>query len=114
MLAEETLTWGFSGIPPDIAPIPPDQATQLLDNLNPEENVSVHEKRRAVEETLSWQTALAPYLEAVAQARAHELEETNRRLREQISRLPVRVEPHLPPDLLGMLVVLPSSQGVTS
>ncbi len=114
VLAEETLTWGFSGIPPDIAPIPPDQATQLLDNLNPEENVSVHEKRRAVEETLSWQTALAPYLEAVAQARAHELEETNRRLREQISRLPVRVEPHLPPDLLGMLVVLPSSQGVTS
>ena len=113
VLAEETLTWGFTGLPPDLVPLAPDAAAKLLDSLRPEENVAAEEKQRVLEETLSWQSALEPRLAEVAQARAEELEAVNRRLREQIAGLPVRVEPHLPPDLLGVLVALPRPQGVT-
>jgi superfamily II DNA or RNA helicase len=112
VLAEETLTWGFAGLPPDLAPLDPDGAAKLLDALKPEENVSAEEKRRVLDETLGWQDALAPHLAAAARRRAEELEEMNQRLREQVTGLPVRVEPHLPPDLLGILVVLPRPQGV--
>lgn len=112
VLAEETLTWGFSGLPPDLVPLDPDAAAVLLDALKPEENVGADEKQRLLDETLGWQGALAPRLKAVAQRRAGELESMNRRLREQVSGLPVRVEPHLPPDLLGVLIVLPRPRGV--
>ncbi|MCX7751116.1 MAG: SWF/SNF helicase family protein, partial [Candidatus Bipolaricaulota bacterium] len=112
VLAEETLAWGISGVPPDINPLGPDAAAKLLDLLTPEENVPLEEKERVLKEALSWWEFLAPHLDQLAQARAAELEETNRRLRGLLPGLPVRVEPHLPPDLLGVLVVLPRPAGV--
>ena len=62
--------------------------------------------------TAAFLAAMALQFMVGTAARAQELEAMNRRLREQVSGLPVRVEPHLPPDLLGVLVVLPRPQGV--
>lgn len=112
VLAEETLVWGFAGIPPGIEAISPDQAAELLDELRASANVAPEEKRRLLEETLGWEEQLQAPLAALARTRAQELEAMNRRLREHVSGLPVRVEPHLPPDLLGVLVVQPVPQGV--
>jgi hypothetical protein len=112
ILAEETLTWGFEGLMPHITPLSVEQAKTLLDNAQAHANVPVAEKREVLEETLSWWEGLQKHLQLVLSDRAKRLEDSHKRIRQLLHQPRVRIEPQSPPDLLGVLVLLPVPEGV--
>ena len=111
--AEETLTYGFQGLPPDTQSLEPDKARSLLDEAQPAPpNVPLNEKREVLRETLSWWDELQGNLRNLLKERAQHLQESHRRLRRITRERSVRIEPQTPPDLLGVLVLLPVPKGV--
>jgi hypothetical protein len=111
-LAEETLTWGFTGWPPDIEPLAPADAQALLDGATAAANVPLVEKQEILEETLGWWEALQPQLETLLEARGQELEASHYRLRQIVEQRKMLVKPQMPPDLLGVVVLLPVPGGI--
>lgn len=111
-LAEETLVWGFQGSPPSLCPLSPDDARRLMDEARAVANVPQGERQEVVREALSWWPQLQPALEALLQQRARELELAHERIRQASGRAKPRLEPQTPPDLLGLLVLLPVPAGV--
>jgi hypothetical protein len=111
-LAEETLPWGFEGLPPDIQPFALHDARQLLDNAQPSANVSIIEKREVLTESLGWWDALQAHLQTLLKERARELQESHQRVRRLLRRERARIEPQMSPDLLGVVVLLPVPKGV--
>jgi len=112
LLAEEVLVTGFEGFVDRW--LPQDQALELL-NAEPSANLPVPEKQELVglmlEEVrhLIEATPDANPLWEILKKRAQELETAHRQIRQSISR-PVRdlrIEPHWPPDVLGLLVLQP-------
>jgi superfamily II DNA or RNA helicase len=86
------------------------ESLRLLTEAQPDANVPMEDKRKAIEAALAdWpviETALQPRIKA----RAAELEQSHKRIRQAVS-LRVReltVKPQLPPDLLGILVLQPN------
>lgn len=112
-LAEETLTWGFTGWPPEIQRITPRVAQGLLDGAQPVGNLSLAQKQEVLEETLDWWETLQPELEALLEARAQKLEASHYRVRQVIEERKILVRPQMPPDLLGVVVFLPVPKGVS-
>lgn len=112
-LAEETIVWGFRGYAPDVEVLAAGEASRLLDEADSIANVPPAEKREVLEEILaSWDELQAP-LQRLLQIRATELEESYGRLRELVGGRQVRFEPQMPPDLLGLLVLLPVPGGMS-
>lgn len=106
-LAEETLTWGFTGWTPDISPLAPEAAQQLLDEVRAAGNVEPAEKREWIEEMLAEWPAVQAHLTQLATGRADELAAAHARLRRITRRARLSVQPQLPADLLGLLILLP-------
>ncbi|MFH1927291.1 MAG: helicase-related protein [Chloroflexota bacterium] len=113
-LAEETLAWGFSGAPPDIVPLSLEDAASLLDAASPAANVSAAEKREVLSTVISWWDALQPELANLMGERAKRLAEAHHRVGRLLKEGAMRIEPQMPPDLLGVLVMLPVPKGVAS
>ncbi|HFQ93677.1 MAG TPA: helicase [Anaerolineae bacterium] len=111
-LAEETVTWGFTGRPPDITPLPLAEALALLDGAAPSGNVPAAEKREILVETLAWWEQLQLPLQELLAQRAAALQESHGRVRRILQRGRIRVEPQMPPDLLGIVVLLPAPKGI--
>lgn len=118
-LAEETLVWGHHGLAPDLDPLSPEDAARLLDEAAPAANVSAAQKRETLTEALRTWPELTTHLDALLDRRAAELAESHRRLGAG-DEGDVRIEPRRPPDLLGLVVLLPvpgslrAGQGVRS
>lgn len=119
-LAEETLVWGFQGVPPDPEPLPPGRADLLLREAQAI-TTPPHDQQRdalalAVEQwrTLSDPAAPAEALRQLLKARADELQENHRRIRRLIRQSQVRIAPQFPPDLLGAVVLLPQPPGAVT
>jgi superfamily II DNA or RNA helicase len=110
-LAEETLAWGYRGLPPDIEAFTLDEARRLVDEATSAANLSAQEKSEVVDETLDAWEALQPQLDAVLDERAARLTESHRRIRSLTRAGQVRIEPQRPPDLLGVLVLVPVPKG---
>ncbi len=110
-LAEEVVTWGFSGWPGAIAPLSLDAAQALLDAARPTGNVSTGEKQEVLGETLAWWPLLQPQWERLLAQRAADLQGSHGRVRRILRHGRLRVEPQLPPDLLGVVVLLPVPKG---
>jgi superfamily II DNA or RNA helicase len=106
-LAEETLTWGARGVLPDLAWLSLAEAQSLLDGARPAANVPAGEKRAVLAETLGWWPRFQSEAARLHAERASHLQESHRRVRRLIRDAAVRVEPQSPPDLLGVLVLLP-------
>lgn len=106
-LAEETLTWGFEGLLPQITPLSPETAQKLLDQAQPSANVPLNEKKEVLIETVAWWDRLQPMLEQVMHDRAQRLQEAHYRVRALLKQRQVRIEPQMPPDWLGVVVLLP-------
>ena len=123
LLAEEALVvgWRGSGNAPDHW-LADDEALRLLAETMPDANIPAAEKRELVQWALremgEWQGAPDAWGEAHAfqrlmreriEQRAAHLAESHKRVRQAVS-LHVRgleVQPHLPPDLLGVVVLQP-------
>ncbi|MBN2359044.1 MAG: helicase [Deltaproteobacteria bacterium] len=111
-LAEETLTWGFSGSPPHVTGMSSEEAQALLDSATPVANVPPAEREKVLVEALEWWPALESELEQVVACRAGALAESHERIRRMLRHSRVRIEPQMPPDLLGIVVLLPVPGGV--
>ena len=89
-------------------------ALRLLSEAKPDANVTPSERREVLEEVLEWWDELQPDLEEIIDRRAEKLRDTHRRVRAsaKLIRRGMNVRPHLPPDLLGVLVLLPIPRGI--
>ncbi len=95
----------------------PDSPFPTLDSLlplltaKPTANLSPQERIEWVQDALSEWNTIQPLLTQVIQARAQELTETHKRLRETVhlKRGGLKIEPQLPPDLISLLVLVPQT-----
>lgn len=112
-LAEETLVWGYRGLLPDIEPLALDEAGKLMDEASSTANLSPQEKTEVVAEALDAWEPMQPQIQAVLDDRAQRLTDSHRRIRSLTRAGRVRIEPQKPPDLLGVLVLVPVPKGAT-
>lgn len=112
LLSEEVLVSAFAGLTSDGPNWLDDaEALRLLAEAKPDANVPMDEKRRLIETALSAWPTIEPALQPRIRARAAELEQAHKRIRQSVS-LRVRelaVQPQLPPDLLGILMLQPEA-----
>lgn len=106
-LAEETLAWGFEGIASSFTPLPLDRAKELLGEAAPSANVPETEKREVLTETLATWSELQTLLKPALDERTQQVAQAHQRARQLLGQRRLRIEPQAPPDLLGMLVLLP-------
>jgi len=105
MLSEEVRVVGFAGQEALIT----ESALKLLVEAQPDANVSTDEKRERVGTALSLYASKSDDLRLALKERAEELERSHKRIRQAVD-LRIRdlkVAPQDPPDLLGLLVLVP-------
>jgi hypothetical protein len=108
LLAEDCQLLAFTGAPANAQWLPPDQAEALLD-AQPAANITPQQAsdfiRRVVD---GFEHLRAPLNEAAVQ-RGQELLDAHQRVRAatRVKRVRYDVRPHLPPDILGIYVLLP-------
>jgi superfamily II DNA or RNA helicase len=115
LLAEESLVKGFRGTTSDSFDWLPDgEAMDLLSDTTADANITPGERSEVLEEVLGWWKDLASPLKALMNERGDKLQDSHRRIRSaaRLIRRGLSVSPHLPPELLGILVFLPVPQGV--
>jgi len=107
LLSEEVLVRAYRGHPPEVDWLSEDEALALL-GVAPNDNVTPEERRDRIGDALREIAALADAHAEAAQEHAARLQGAHRRIRGSagISKRVV-VTPHLPPDLLGLLVLIP-------
>jgi hypothetical protein len=108
LLAEDSQVLAFAGSPQSAEWLSKEQAEALLDVI-PDANIAPELQRDALQRILDGVPALMPHLESAARSRAAELLEAHRRVRSaaRLRGVSQRVEPQLPPDILGIYVFLP-------
>ena len=108
LLAEDSQVLAFAGSPQSAEWLSKEQAEALLDVI-PDANIAPELQRDALQRILDGVPALMPYLESAARSRATELLEAHRRVRSaaRLRGVSQKVEPQLPPDILGIYVFLP-------
>ncbi len=111
-LCEETVVCGFRGAPEKAQWIENQEVEELL-FATPEGNIDPELSRDFVSRVIEGFGSLADHLDAEAVTRAQQLEESHRRVRAASKMRGVRytVDPHLPPDVLGIYVYLPAAKG---
>lgn len=115
LLAEEVLPLAFTGAPPDeVAWLSREEAMELLREAKPEENLSPQARSEAIDRSLGWYEGLKGEIKGMLEERARALQASHKRVREaaRVIRRGVAVTRHLPPDLLGVIVLLPVPKGV--
>lgn len=108
-LAEETVIWGKEGVHPYLTALDAAQAQTLLDNAQPTANLTQAHKEEVLAETLGWweTPSLQDDLETLLLERSEALQQSHRRVRKMAGQRVAYVDPQEPPDLLGLLVLLP-------
>ncbi len=108
LLAEDTLALAFAGAPQNAEWLDPAAAEQLL-LAHPEANISPEQATDFVRKVEEGFDLLRPMLEQAARQRGDALLEAHQRVRRasKIRNVRYRVEPQLPPDVLGIYVYLP-------
>jgi len=116
LLSEEAAVLGFRGNPPnEIEWLSGAEPMELLSSLSPESNISQGERREVLSEVLdSWKHIEKP-LGSIMDGQAQKLLDSHRRVRAVAgqSRRGLEVSPHFPPDLLGVLTLIPVVKGVS-
>jgi len=115
-LAEETVAWGLAGVHPAVSELDPTEALRLLDGPLDAVSVPRAERQEVLRETLGWWPLLEEPLAKMLAARAGRLAEEHSRLADlvgstaklmQRETTPYVIEPQSPPDMLGLVVLLP-------
>jgi superfamily II DNA or RNA helicase len=110
LLAEDCAVVAFEGDPSSPAWIDDEGASSLLD-ANPAGNIHPDQAREFLTDVLVHELDWRPRLDEEALTRADALEGAHRRVRDAARQRGVRyrVEPQLPPDVLGVYVLLPKT-----
>jgi superfamily II DNA or RNA helicase len=115
LLAEEVQCFGFAGSPgPNPSWIKPEVALDLLRTAKAEGNIDPAERSEVVEELLNVWEPIRHAMDPLVVERAQTLENSHRDVRKSVklARRGMSVARHFPPDLLGLLVLLPIPLGV--
>lgn len=111
LFSEEVRVMGYTAIDQDnIRWLTEEEALRLLTQAQPDANIDMTEKRDIFARALEVYPRLGNDIRQHLANRARDLTEAHKRIRQAV-RLRVReltVEPQEPPDLLGMLVLLPA------
>lgn len=112
LLAEDCQVLAFAGAPHEAEWLSQDQAEALLD-ATPDANIAPELQRDALQKILEGIPAITPALDQAARDRARDLLAAHARVRSAVRQRGVsqRVEPQLPPDVLGVYVFLPVPAG---
>lgn len=112
LLAEDSITVGFRGAPENPAWLDTDEIEALVDAV-PTANTDPSLASRTVQSMLDSMDAIQADLDGFAQARGDDLLEAHQRVRKAAGTgtRSVKVEPNLPPDVLGVFVYLPAPGG---
>ncbi|MCB9664679.1 MAG: DEAD/DEAH box helicase [Alphaproteobacteria bacterium] len=108
LLAEDAVLAAFTGLPSAPNWLTEDDAERLL-GCEPAGNLGDDLKRHHLGRVLARWSDLEPHLHEVASRRGDELLDAHRRVRKAggLQLRSLRVEPHLPPDVLGLFVLMP-------
>jgi hypothetical protein len=108
LLAEDTLALAFTGAPQNAEWLEPTAAEQLL-LAHPEANINPEQATDFVRKVEEGFDLLRPMLEQAARQYGEVLLEAHQRVRRasKIRNVRYRVEPQLPPDVLGIYIYLP-------
>ncbi len=112
LLAEEALLLGFEPHARGGRWLPHEQTLLLLTQAQPDANIPLGEKRELVQQALDLWPRLEGDVRSHLHRRAAELADSHNRLRQAVS-MPARaleVQPQLPPDVIGVLVLQPMVQ----
>jgi superfamily II DNA or RNA helicase len=110
LLAEEVQCFGFEGSPSaNPGWIAEEKALDLLRTAQPVANISTGERAENIEELLAVWPQVKVALDPLIVERARALEQAHRRVRESVklAKRGMGVTRHFPPDLLGLLVLIP-------
>lgn len=109
LLAEDCQLLGFSGSASNQEWLSPERAEDLL-SLRPDENLSPDQAKHFLNRISDNFDGIWPQLEKVAIERGDALLDAHRRVRRAsvTKGIKQRIEPHLPPDVLGIYVYLPA------
>jgi superfamily II DNA or RNA helicase len=110
LFAEEVLTTGFKKLGDKVEWLPANgtETLELLERIEPIGSISQQERIQRVATALDELKGFQKEVEAIANQRAQELEQAHARLREYTGGGHIKATPHLPPDLLGVYVLLPT------
>ena len=108
LLAEDCQVLAFTGSPDKAEWLEPAQAEALLE-ATPDANITADQATGFLQKVIDQFDYLSPHLEAVAQQRGTDLLEAHRRVRSasKLRGIRYRVEPQIPPDILGIYMFLP-------
>ncbi|MHB9130417.1 MAG: helicase-related protein [Armatimonadota bacterium] len=109
LLAEDCRLLAFEGVPNNPTWLDEKAAEAVMQSM-PDANVSPEQAKHFLTNVLNDFTDLHPHLDEMARQRGEALLEAHRRVRTaaQMKGITYRVEPQLPPDVLGMYVYLPA------
>jgi hypothetical protein len=110
LLAEDCQLFAFAGAPERAEWFRDDSLIEALLSAPPDANLSDEQIKYFLQPVASgFPEHIQPHLEQLARERAEELREAHRRVRKvaSLSVLRLRVEPQMPPDVLGIYVYLP-------
>ncbi len=112
LLAEDCLSVAFAGTPEHPEWLDSGDTEKLLD-VRPDGNIGADQAKAYLEKVIAGFEGLRPRLEEVAIHRGEELLDAHRRVRSASKQTGVtyRVEPHLPPDVMGIYIYLPAAGG---
>jgi len=108
LLAEDCQVLAFTGSPEKAEWLEPEQAESLLE-ATPDGNISADQATAFLQKVIDQFDLLSPHLEEVAQQRGNDLLESHRLVRSaaKLKGVRYRVEPQLPPDVLGIYMFMP-------
>jgi hypothetical protein len=109
LLAEQIVVSGLTRDRGTSSILPGDRAMGLLAEAAPVQNIDRADKEEAAAEALSDWPSMLDQLGTTVEGHAHELEASHKRIRQAVKMRvrELKVRPQLPPDLLGVLVLLP-------
>jgi superfamily II DNA or RNA helicase len=107
LLAEECAVIGFTGSPSSPTWLSPEEATSLLQQAKPVNDVAPAIKQMEIADLLGRLEELQPSLENFANQRTQELLQSHQRVRAMTKEGRIRVTPQLPMDILGIYILKP-------
>ncbi|MCG6133486.1 MAG: DEAD/DEAH box helicase [Nostoc sp. LLA-1] len=107
LLAEECAVIGFTGSPSSPTWLSPEEATSLLQQAKPVNDVAPAIKQMEIADLLGRLEELQPSLENFANQRTQELLQSHQRVRAMTKEGRIRVTPQLPMDILGVYILKP-------